>query len=149
MKKLLVTAFLFAAVTAFSQKQPVDVANKYAQNITTARSSRKTIGNCGCRNGRQGNCYPGPKESCSLYRKPFPKVGFVTRYHRGYQMQYPVYQDTLLEASLQVNGKMHKLDNTFSLDIASAANGTYGINEIIFASYGIVDSSTTIIKVLI
>ncbi|HKG67300.1 MAG TPA: M28 family peptidase [Segetibacter sp.] len=141
MKKLLVTAFLVAAVTAFSQKQPVDFANKYAQNITTAGLQEKLSVIAGAEMEGRETATPGQRKAAAYIENHFQKLGLLPGTPRGYQMQYPVYQDTLLEASLQVNGKMHKLDNTFSLDIASAANGTYGINEIIFASYGIVDSS--------
>ncbi len=55
-------------------------------------------------------------------------------------MQYPIYQDTLLEASLKIAGKYQKLDSAFYINIASAINGNYSINEIILVSYGIVDS---------
>src|SRR3954453_2897993 len=83
---------------------------------------------------------PGQRRAASYIENHFQKLGLLPGTSSGYQMLFPVYQDTLIEASLRVNGKMHKLDSTFSLDIASAANGTYDINEIVFASYGIVDS---------
>ncbi len=138
MKKLFLTAFLVAAVTAFSQ--PVDFANKYAQNITAAGMKEKLSVIAGSEMEGRETATPGQRKAAAYIENYFQKLGLLSGTTGGYQMQYPVYQDTLLEASLQVNGKMHKLDNTFSLDIASAANGTYGINEVIFASYGIVDS---------
>lgn len=140
MKILLLPAFLLAAVTAFSQKQPVDFANKYAQNITPASLREKLSVIAGAEMEGRETATPGQRKAASYIENHFQKLGLLPGTPGGYQMQFPIYQDTLLEASLQVNGKMHKLGNTFSLDIASAANGTYGIDEIIFASYGIVDS---------
>lgn len=140
MKKLLLSAFLLAVVTAFTQKQPIDFANKYAQNITAAGLKEKLSVIAGAEMEGRETATRGQRKAAAYIENHFQKLGLLPGTSRGYQMQYPVFQDTLLEASLQVNGKMHRLDSSFSLDIASAANGAYSIDEIVFASYGIVDS---------
>src|SRR5436305_14675097 len=140
MKKLLLTAFSFAVATAFSQKQQVDFANKYAQDITPTGLNQKLSVIAGAEMEGRETATPGQRRAASYIESHFQKLGLLPGTSSGYQMLFPVYQDTLIEATLRVNGKMHKLDSTFSLDIASAANGTYDINEIVFASYGIVDS---------
>jgi hypothetical protein len=141
MKKLLLPVFLIAVVTAFSQKQSIDFANKYAQNITPSGLKQKLSVIAGAEMEGRETATPGQRKAAAYIENHFQKLGLLPGTTGGYQMQFPVYQDTLIEASLNVNGKMHKLGNTFSLDIASAANGTIGINEIIFVSYGIIDSS--------
>lgn len=141
MKKLfLLPAFLLVLITAFSQKQQIDFANKYAQNITAAALKEKLSVIAGPEMEGRETAAPGQRRAAAYIENYFQKLGLLPGTSGGYQMQFPVYQDTLIEAGLQVNGKMHTLDSTFSLDIASAANGTYTINEIVFASYGIVDS---------
>lgn len=142
MKKLFLSPLFFLiATTSFPQKQQIDFAAKYSQGVTPAglREKLSVIAGAGME-GRE-TATPGQRRAAGYIEDRFQKLGLTPGTSGGYQMQYPVYQDTLIEASLQVNGKMHKLDSTFSLDIASAANGTYGINEVIFASYGIVDSN--------
>ncbi len=141
MKKLfLLPAFLLALVAAFSQKQQIDFAGKYAQTITAAGLKEKLSVIASAEMQGRETATPGQKRAAAYIENYFQKLGLLPGTSGGYQMQFPVYQDTLIEARLQVNGKEHAIDSTFSLDIASAANGTYGINEIIFASYGIVDS---------
>ncbi len=140
MKKLLLPAFLVAFVTAFAQKQAVDFAKKYAQNITAAGLKEKLTVIAGAEMEGRETATAGQRKAAAYIENHFQKLGLLPGTTGGYQMQFPVYQDTVIEASLQVNGKMHGSDTTFSLDIASAANGTYNIDEIIFASYGIVDS---------
>jgi len=136
----LLPVFLLTVVTAFPQKQSMDFANKYAQNITSSGLKAKlSVIAAADMEGRE-TATPGQRKAASYIENYFQKLGLLPGTAGGFQMQYPIYQDTLIEARLQVNGKTHLLDSTFSLDIASAANGTYSIGEVVFASYGIVDS---------
>lgn len=141
MKKFLLPAFLLLFVTTFSQKQQTDFANKYAQTITPAGLKEKLSVIAGAEMEGRETATPGQRKAAAFIENHFQKLGLLPGTTGGYQMQFPVYQDTLIEASLQVNEKMHKSDSSFTLNITSAANGTYSIDEIVFASYGIVDSA--------
>ncbi|MDQ6814620.1 MAG: M28 family peptidase [Bacteroidota bacterium] len=146
MKKLLlpVSVFLLTGISGIAQrgqKQAVDFASQYAQTITAAELKEKlSIIASREMEGRE-TASPGQKKAAAYIESQFHKFGLLPGTTGGYQMQYPIYQDTLLEASLKVGGTYQKLDTAFSLNIASAPNGTFNIKEIIFASYGIVDSS--------
>ncbi len=141
MKKILLPAILLAGLNATAQKQTVDFENKYAQTITPAALKEKLTVIAGPEMEGRETASPGQKRAASYIENYFHKLGLLPGTTGGYQMQYPIYQDTLIEASLKVDGKNLTLDSSFSLNIASAANGTYNIREIVFASYGIVDSS--------
>lgn len=136
----LLTSFSLAAVTIFSQKQQIDFANKYAQTITAPGLKEKLSVIAGAEMEGRETATPGQRRAAAYIENYFQKLGLLPGTAAGYQMQYPVYQDTLIEARLQVNGKTHLLDSTFSLDITSAANGTYTVNEVVFASYGVADT---------
>lgn len=140
MKRILSPVFLLLTIASFAQKQAVDFANKYAQSITPAGLKEKLSVIAGAEMEGRETTTAGQRKAAAYIQNHFQKLGLLPGTAGGYQMQFPIYQDTLIEASLQVNGKMHRLDSTFSVDISSAANGTYAINEIVFASYGIVDS---------
>src|SRR4051794_6497387 len=128
MKKLfLLPAFMLALMNAHSQKQPIDFANKYSQSITAPALKEKLSVIAGPEMEGRETATPGQRKAAAYIENHFHKLGLLPATTGGYQMEYPVYQDTLIEASLQVNGKKHTLDSTFSLDIASAANGTYDI----------------------
>lgn len=140
MKKLILPAFLLVAVTAFSQRQSTDFANRYAQSITAAGLKEKLSVIAGADMEGRETATAGQRKAAVYIENHFQKLGLLPGTAMGYQMKYPVYKDTLIEASLQVNGKRQPPDSAFSLDIATVANGTYVVNEVVFVSYGIVDS---------
>lgn len=141
MKKILLPVLLFTSVAGISQKQPVDLANKYAQTITPAELKEKLSVLAGREMEGRETASPGQKRAAAYIENLFHKIGLLPGTTGGYQMQYPIYQDTLLEASLKIDGQYQKLDTSFSLNILSAANGTYDIREIVLASFGIADST--------
>ena len=144
MKKLLLPVILLTVVNAYSQKQkilPVDFANKYAQTITSAGLKEKLSIIAGPEMEGRETASEGQKKAAAYIEAHFQKLGLLPGTTGGYQKQFPIYQDTLIEASLKVESKSYKLDELFSLNIVSAANGTFDIKEIVLASYGIVDST--------
>ena len=141
MKKILLPVLILVFITAFSQKQSIDYANKYAQNITPAGLKEKLSVIASAEMEGRETATAGQRKAAAYIENHFQKLGLLPGVTGGgYQMQFPIYQDTLVEASLQVNGKMQKRDSSFSIDIASANDGKLSINEIVFVSYGLVDS---------
>ncbi|GEO09316.1 M28 family peptidase [Segetibacter aerophilus] len=148
MKKLLLpvfgTALLMAGFNAIGQKgqkQPINYANNYAQTITAIELKEKLSVLASREMEGRETASPGQRKAAAYIESHFSKLGLQPGTATGFQMQYPIYQDTLLEASLKVGGKNQRVDSSFSLNIVSAPNGTFDIKEIIFASYGIVDSA--------
>ncbi|MCW3111145.1 MAG: family peptidase [Segetibacter sp.] len=151
MKKILlpviIPVFLFLCQSSIAQfyrklqKEPIDFANQYAQTITPAELKEKLSVIAGREMEGRETASPGQKKAAAYIESQFHKLGLLPGTTGGFQMQYPIYQDTLIEASLKIDGKYQKLDSSFSLNIVSAANGTYDIKEIVLASFGIVDSS--------
>src|SRR3954453_24262010 len=114
MKKLfLLPAFLLAVMNAHSQKS-IDFANKYSQGITASGLKEKLSVIAGPEMEGRETATPGQRKAAAYIESHFHKLGLLPVTPGGYQMQYPIYQDTLIEASLQVYGKKHTLDSTFS-----------------------------------
>lgn len=144
MKKLLITAALLAGLCSYGQKQKqkeIDFAGKYAETITATGLKEKLSIIAGSEMEGRETASPGQKKAAAYIENIFQKMGLQPGTAGGYQMQFPIYQDTLVEASMKVNGKASKLNEDFSLNVSSAANGTLEIKEIVYASYGLVDSS--------
>jgi hypothetical protein len=145
-RPLLLAVFLFLGVFGFSQKNKAKQSSAnfpdvYSQTITAAALKDKlSIIADAAMEGRE-TASAGQRRAAAYIEDHFRKLGLLPGTTGGYQQQFPIYQDTLVEANVRVNGKPKKLDEDFSLDIASAENGTYEIREIILASYGIVDSA--------
>jgi hypothetical protein len=145
MKKLLLLVtlpvLLLTTAPGNAQKQTLDFALKYAQTITPVELKQKLSIIAGPDMEGRETASAGQRKAAAYIENYFRTLGLLPGTTGGYQMQYPIYQDTLLEASLKVNGKFQKLDTAFSLNIVSAASGNYEIKEVVLAMYGIIDSS--------
>ncbi|HEX8462918.1 MAG TPA: M28 family peptidase [Segetibacter sp.] len=140
MKKILIPVLFAITVSANAQKKQTDFAGKYSESITPAALKEKLSVIAGPGMEGRETASPGQRKAAAYIENHFQKLGLLPGTTAGYQMQYPIYQDTLVEASLRVDGKIKKIDSSFYLNIASVPNGTYDVKEIVFASYGIVDS---------
>jgi hypothetical protein len=141
MKKFLIPVLLTVTISASAQKQSVDYATKYAQSITAPALKEKLTVIAGPGMEGRETASPGQRKAAAYIENHFSKIGLQPGTSAGYQMQYPIYQDTLIEAIIKVGGKSRKIDSSFFVNFATANNGTYDIKEIAYAGYGIVDSS--------
>src|SRR5215210_4975983 len=110
MKKSLVSVLFLSTLHVFAQKTARPDA--YAKTITADALKKHLFIVAGAEMEGRETATPGQRRAAAYIENQFQKLGLLPGTPRGYQMQYPVYQDTLLEASLQVNGKMHKIYNT-------------------------------------
>src|SRR4051812_33040567 len=118
MKKLLLAAGMMAVFTGFGQKQKqkdVDFANKYAETITAAALKEKLSIIAGAEMEGRETASPGQRKAAAYIETQFQKLGLQPGTTGGYQMQFPIYQDTLVEVSLKVNDKSYNLNNDFAL----------------------------------
>ncbi len=140
MKKLLLPILAFAALHSVAQKPIIDFADKYSQTITPAGLKEKlTILASADMQGRE-TATPGQKKAAAYIESVFQKLELEPGTTGGYQMSYPIYQDTLIDAMLTVRNKDYIINDSWNVNISSAANGTYDVKEVIFVSYGQMDS---------
>ena len=140
MRTFSVTFLVFLVINGFSQKQAVDYAEKYAQTITTSGLKEKlTVIASAAMQGRE-TATPGQQKAASYIEHFFQKQEIQAGTNGGYLMSFPIYQDTLIDATLTVRNKECKYNELWNVNISSAANGSYDIKEIVFVSYGQVDS---------
>ncbi len=140
MKTFLLTILTLITLQAISQKQSVDFADKYAQTITaTGLKEKLTVIASAAMQGRE-TATPGQKKAANYIEDHFKKLEMQPGTSGGYQMSFPIYQDTLIDAALTVRNVERKYNEMWDVNISSAASGTYEIREVIFVSYGQVDS---------
>lgn len=144
MKKVIVAVMLLTGVNSFAQrfKQPVvEPAIKYAETITPEALKEKLSVIASAEMEGRETASPGQVKAAQYIENYFRKIGLQPGTNSGFQMYFPIYQDSLLDASLKIDEEGYKLDESFSINLTTASNGSYDIREIIFASYGIIDSS--------
>ena len=138
MKKLLVIVLLLPVLGVIAQKK-TDPAT-FAKTITT-EDLKKHLYIVASREmeGRE-TATPGQKKAAAYIENQFQSLGLTPGNNGSYQMLYSVYQDSLLAASIEVNGKMFELDKDFALNVGQTNTSTYRFSEIVFVGNGLVDS---------
>ncbi|TKK71808.1 M28 family peptidase [Ilyomonas limi] len=139
MKNLFVACSLLLASTVFAQQK--DMAAKYASVITPAALKEKltVIASAGME-GRE-TATSGQKKAAAYIENYFKKIGLQPGTPNGYQLQYPVYQDSLIAASLSINDNAAEMYQDFTLSPAFLAEGNWHVQDVVFASYGLSDSA--------
>lgn len=137
MKHSLYGFFLLLSFSAYSQK---DVAPKYASTITPAELKKKLSVIAGAGMEGRETATPGQKRAAAYIENYFKQIGLQPGAGSGYQLQFPVYQDSVESAVLNVNGDALAMSRDFVLQTSSFASGNWSAKDIVFASYGLTDS---------
>jgi len=83
----------------------------------------------------------GQRKAASYIESQFHSLGLTPGNNGDYQLHYPVYQDSLLNTSVEINGQPFELDKDFSVNVGSAYTSTYRFAEVVFAGNGLIDST--------
>ncbi len=137
MKNILVPCALLFTSLSFAQDK---TAEKYAATITPAALKEKLSVIAGAAMEGRETATPGQKKAAAYIEAYFKKIGLQPDTPNGYQLQYPVYQDSLLSATLTINGSDAAMFTDFTLSPSSLAEGNWNAKDIVFASYGLSDS---------
>src|SRR4051812_31378525 len=139
MKRLFVLCSLLLAAAAFGQQG--DIASKYASVITPEALKEKLSVIAGAGMEGRETATPGQKKAAAYIELYFKKIGLQPGMPNGYQLQYPVYQDSLIAATLSLNGNSADMNKDFTLSPAFLAEGNWNAKDVVFASYGLSDSA--------
>ncbi len=139
MKKLFVVILLLPAMIAAGQKKKTDPST-FAKTITTDDMKKHLYIVASKEMEGRETATPGQKKAAAYIESQFQSMGLTPGNNGSYQQHYGVYQDSLINTSIEVNGKMFELDKDFSLNIGQSSTSTYRFSEIVFVGNGVVDS---------
>lgn len=115
---------------------------KYAETIKAEELREKlTIIASAEMEGRE-TATPGQKKAAAYIENKFRELGLKPGNGDSYQMFYDVFQDSLTNVSFTINGNSLKMDGDYSFSVASAPNGSWKIDSIVFAGLGTVNKKT-------
>jgi hypothetical protein len=83
----------------------------------------------------------GQRKAAAYIENDFRSLGLQPGNGSNYQLFYPVFQDSLENAELTINDQDFKLNQDFFLNTAANYNAELNAGEIVFAGYGISDST--------
>lgn len=138
MRFFLLLSFLLHTIIAHAQKIPDP---KPFANAITEAGLKKHLYIVASREfeGRE-TATEGQRKAASYIENTFRSLGLKPGNVDSYQMYYPVYQDSLTSTSLEVNGSSFTFKQDFDVSMNNYAS-IIPSAEVVFAGYGITDSS--------
>jgi peptidase M28-like protein len=83
----------------------------------------------------------GQRKAAAYIENHFKSLGLEPGNKGSYQMPYPVSQDSFVRAGMKVNDQVLEYGKDFAVNSSSNYNATQLFSELVFAGYGIVDST--------
>ena len=139
MRKIFIAASLCFAFAAPAQKIPD--ARPYAKNITADDLKKHLYTIAGPDYEGRETATPGQHKVADYIENHFKSLGLQPGNGEHFKLPYPVYQDSLEGASLSVANQTYALNQDFFAPVASNNSLTLLGSEVVFAGYGITDSS--------
>ena len=145
MKKLFAIVLLLPVMVATAQPVPQKREKKtdpsaFAKTITPGDLKKHLYIVASKEMEGRETAMPGQKKAAAYIESQFKSLGLTPGNNGNYQLPYGVYQDSLVNTSVEVNGKIFELDKDFSLNVGQTNTSTYRFSEIVFAGNGLVDS---------
>jgi hypothetical protein len=145
-RKLILLLFITSssfikAQTAAHQHEKKTNPTTFAKMITPADLKKQLYVVAGKEMEGRETATPGQKKAAAYIEGQFKDLGLSPGNNGNYQLQYAVYQDSLLNTSVSVNGKTFELDKDFTVNVAQTINSTYRFGEVVFVGKGISDST--------
>jgi hypothetical protein len=138
MHKIFLVTFLFVYSLGWSQKR--SNPQSYANSITVDDLKKHLYIVAGKEMEGRETATEGQRKAAAYIEDYFKSVALLPANNGSYQMHFPVYQDSLLGASMEVNGKPFRLYKDFAVNLGSSNTSTIMGSEVIFVGYGISDS---------
>ena len=142
MHKIALITFLFAGVAAKAQKtQKIADPKSFASSITAddLKKHLHIVAGAGME-GRE-TATEGQRKAAAYIENHFRSLGLQPGNKSNFQLSYPIYQDSIISTSIEVNGQQFNLNTDFSINVILSHNSTILCNEVVYVGNGVVDSS--------
>jgi hypothetical protein len=139
MKKIFFALLMLPSLFIAAQKK-TDPAT-FAKTITTDDLKKHLYIVAGKEMEGRETATPGQKKAAAYIESQFQSMGLAPGNNGNYQLKYPVYQDSLMATSVEVNGKSFELDKDFLVNVGQSNPSAFHFAEVVFVGNGIVDST--------
>src|SRR5215207_11690066 len=137
MKKLLILVLTASTFQGYAQKAAKP--ESFAKTITADDLKKHLFILAGPEMEGRETATPGQKKAAAYIEQHFRQLGLQPGANGSFQMNYDVYQDSLVGASLEVNGQSFQLDKDFNATIGNIP-ATMRFSELVFIGANAVDS---------
>ena len=138
MKKILVVFTTIISVTTFAQN--TKQLTKIASTITPDDLKSKLSVIASAQMEGRETAMPGQKKAAAYIENFFKQLGLQPGTSNGYQLNFPVYRDSVLSTSLKINGSELHETQDYNISAATAINSSFKDTSVVFIGFGITDS---------
>lgn len=137
LKKIIVCLILSVPLVAAAQKKDKS-ATKAAATITAEDMKKHLYVIASKEMEGRDTPSPGLEKAANYIEEHFRSLGLTPGNNGSYRQYYPLYKDSMQDASLVINGKKLELNADFQPMPGNYAAG-FRFSEVVFAGYGISD----------
>jgi hypothetical protein len=140
-KLVAMASLLMLSVTGMAQKkkQKAPDPQKFAETITAADLIKHLYIVAGAEMEGRETATAGQRKAAAYIENYFSLLGLKPANNGSFQMQYPVYKDSIIGSELSVGGKSMDVNTDFVPFPQWNTNGTQYFSEVVFVGHGIVD----------
>lgn len=138
MIKIFLISIFFLSFSAHAQKKSIPTT--FANTITAANLKKHLYIIAGKEMEGRETATEGQRKAAAYIESQFKQIGLQPGNNGSYQLFYPVYQDSLTGATVEVNGQRFDLDKDFNVNLNNFA-ATQAFSEVTFLAKNVsVDS---------
>ncbi|WP_205512874.1 M28 family peptidase [Longitalea arenae] len=134
------------AATAAAQAQKIGDPRPFANSITPDDLKKHLYIVAGAGMEGRETATEGQRKAAAYIEDQFKSLGLQAGNKGNFQAPFPIYQDSLISAAIEVNGKQFALATDFSININMSHTSTLLGSEVLFAGFGTTDSSQNAYK---
>ncbi|HEX7845824.1 MAG TPA: M28 family peptidase [Chitinophagaceae bacterium] len=138
MRKLLPLFLLFIPALVFAQKKDKN-AEKMAKTITADEMKKHLYTIASAEMEGRDTPSPGLEKAANYIEEHFKSIGLLPGNNGSYRQLYPLYKDSMVGATLKVNGNAYELNKDYQPQASNYA-AEMRFSEVVFAGYGITDA---------
>lgn len=131
MNKVFLIVFLLLSL--FTDAQKKTNPQIFAKNITADDLKKHLYIIAGREMEGRETATEGQRKAAAYIESQFKRIGLLPGNNGSYQLYYPVYQDSLTNTTLEVNGQTFQLDKDYNVTLTNIA-ATQAFSEVVFLS---------------
>ena len=139
MRNYLLLFFLFSSFFSVAQKKADP--KSFAASITADDLKKHLFIVAGREMEGRETATEGQRKAALYIEDHFKSLNLLPGANASYQMNYPLYQDSLIKASIEVNGRPFQIFKDFTISIASTSSSAIMGGNVVFVGYGYSDST--------
>jgi hypothetical protein len=139
MRRMLLVMALAASTAASAQK--IADPKPFATTITPDDLKKHLYIVAGKEMQGRETATEGQRKAAAYIENQFKSLGLQPGNNGNFQLGFPVFQDSLIDACIEVNGKRFEFNKDFFINLFTANSGTILSSEVVFAGYGVNDST--------